>query len=367
MFRHIITDRHRGDRSRRRPAGACRQPAGRPRHDRRQDPHRARPGRSAEDGGEFPRLRQRQVLRRHAIPPRDQGLHDPGRRIHRPTSSRSRPVRRSRTRPSRAARRGSPTSRELSRWRAPATRTRRPRSSSSTSTTTSRSTSAKPTPQGYGYVVFGKVVQGMDVVNKIATAPTGSGGPFRQGRPGRARDHQERDRRDAIAMTMTILHTNHGAITIELDAGARAEERRQLPGLCSRRTLRPYDVPSRDRRLHGPGRRLRRRLQAEADQAADRERGEERPQERPLYRRDGAHVRSAFGDRAVLHQCRRQRLSQSSLAATPTAGAIACSDASSRARTSSIASRAFATGKRGGHDDVPTEDVVIERAEVVES
>jgi peptidyl-prolyl cis-trans isomerase A (cyclophilin A)/peptidyl-prolyl cis-trans isomerase B (cyclophilin B) len=34
------------------------------------------------------------------------------------------------------------------------------------------------TPQGYGYVVFGKVVEGMDVVNKIAAAPTGSGGPF---------------------------------------------------------------------------------------------------------------------------------------------------------------------------------------------
>jgi peptidyl-prolyl cis-trans isomerase B (cyclophilin B) len=33
-------------------------------------------------------------------------------------------------------------------------------------------------PQGYGYVVFGKVVDGMDVVNKIAAAPTGSGGPF---------------------------------------------------------------------------------------------------------------------------------------------------------------------------------------------
>jgi len=33
-------------------------------------------------------------------------------------------------------------------------------------------------PQGFGYTVFGKVVDGMDVVNKIAAAPTGAGGPF---------------------------------------------------------------------------------------------------------------------------------------------------------------------------------------------
>ncbi len=33
-------------------------------------------------------------------------------------------------------------------------------------------------PQGYGYTVFGKVVSGMDVVDKIAKTPTGSGGPF---------------------------------------------------------------------------------------------------------------------------------------------------------------------------------------------
>ena len=32
--------------------------------------------------------------------------------------------------------------------------------------------------RGYGYTVFGKVVEGMDVVNKIAAAPTGPGGPF---------------------------------------------------------------------------------------------------------------------------------------------------------------------------------------------
>jgi cyclophilin family peptidyl-prolyl cis-trans isomerase len=32
--------------------------------------------------------------------------------------------------------------------------------------------------RGYGYTVFGKVVAGMDVVDKIAKAPTGAGGPF---------------------------------------------------------------------------------------------------------------------------------------------------------------------------------------------
>jgi peptidyl-prolyl cis-trans isomerase A (cyclophilin A) len=33
-------------------------------------------------------------------------------------------------------------------------------------------------PQLYGYTVFGKVVSGMEVVNKIKTMPTGPGGPF---------------------------------------------------------------------------------------------------------------------------------------------------------------------------------------------
>ena len=36
----------------------------------------------------------------------------------------------------------------------------------------------EPTTAGYGYTVFGKVVEGMDVVNKIAKTPTGKGGPF---------------------------------------------------------------------------------------------------------------------------------------------------------------------------------------------
>ena len=35
-----------------------------------------------------------------------------------------------------------------------------------------------PSGQGWGYVAFGKVVSGMEVVNKIKTTPTGAGGPF---------------------------------------------------------------------------------------------------------------------------------------------------------------------------------------------
>ncbi|TQV64640.1 MAG: peptidyl-prolyl cis-trans isomerase [Halothiobacillaceae bacterium] len=36
-----------------------------------------------------------------------------------------------------------------------------------------------PTPRGWGYAVFGKVINGMDVVDRIQRLPTGSGGPFR--------------------------------------------------------------------------------------------------------------------------------------------------------------------------------------------
>ncbi len=35
-----------------------------------------------------------------------------------------------------------------------------------------------PTPQGWGYAVFGEVIEGMDVVDKMATIPTGRGGPM---------------------------------------------------------------------------------------------------------------------------------------------------------------------------------------------
>jgi cyclophilin family peptidyl-prolyl cis-trans isomerase len=40
-----------------------------------------------------------------------------------------------------------------------------------------------PQPDGYGYAVFGKVTSGMDVILKIKSSPTGSGGPFRSDVP----------------------------------------------------------------------------------------------------------------------------------------------------------------------------------------
>ena len=37
----------------------------------------------------------------------------------------------------------------------------------------------EPTTQGFGYAVFGKVIQGMDVVNTVAKVRTGPSGPHR--------------------------------------------------------------------------------------------------------------------------------------------------------------------------------------------
>lgn len=40
-----------------------------------------------------------------------------------------------------------------------------------------------PSPDGYGYTVFGKVISGADVIEKIKATPTGAGGPFRSDVP----------------------------------------------------------------------------------------------------------------------------------------------------------------------------------------
>lgn len=40
-----------------------------------------------------------------------------------------------------------------------------------------------PTPQGWGYTVFGEVVEGMDVIDEMATVPTGSHGSLQSDVP----------------------------------------------------------------------------------------------------------------------------------------------------------------------------------------
>ena len=44
-------------------------------------------------------------------------------------------------------------------------------------------TQLDPQPGRWGYAVFGKVTEGMDVVDAIANLPTGPGGPFKQSVP----------------------------------------------------------------------------------------------------------------------------------------------------------------------------------------
>jgi cyclophilin family peptidyl-prolyl cis-trans isomerase len=40
-----------------------------------------------------------------------------------------------------------------------------------------------PLPTRWGYAVFGRVVEGMEVVDRISVSPTGAGGPFKQDAP----------------------------------------------------------------------------------------------------------------------------------------------------------------------------------------
>ena len=120
------------------------------------------------------------LLQRHAIPPRDPRLHGAGRRLHAP-SSRQKP-----TRPP------VPIEAEISQQgracpTSPGTvamaRTCDPNSATAQFFINVADNKAlnfrSPDRSGYGYTAFGKVVEGMDVVNKIAEdRRPGGGGPF---------------------------------------------------------------------------------------------------------------------------------------------------------------------------------------------
>ena len=40
-----------------------------------------------------------------------------------------------------------------------------------------------PVPTRWGYTVFGRIVQGMDVIDRIGETPTGATGPFKSDAP----------------------------------------------------------------------------------------------------------------------------------------------------------------------------------------
>ncbi len=62
---------------------------------------------------------------------------------------------------------------------------------------------SSPTPRGWGYAVFGRVVDGMDVVNKIAATPTGPKGMFRSDVPAETVSIESIVRVDAPGLTDT--------------------------------------------------------------------------------------------------------------------------------------------------------------------
>ena len=60
-----------------------------------------------------------------------------------------------------------------------------------------------PVPTRWGYAVFGRVVQGMDVIDKIGETPTGAVGPFKQDAP----------LKPVIIESMTIVASTAAAVT----------------------------------------------------------------------------------------------------------------------------------------------------------
>ena len=139
-----------------------------------------------EDGRELPALREERPLRQHHLPPRDRRLHDPGRRLrarHEAEADRRADQERGRQRPEERQLHGRDGAhqRPALGHRAVLHQRRRQR--------LPRTTRA-PTPQGWGYCVFGKVVEGTDVVDKIKGVKTGNKG-LPPGRAGRRRDHRE--------------------------------------------------------------------------------------------------------------------------------------------------------------------------------
>ena len=293
------------------------------------------PGRSAEDRRELPRVREGRPLQRHAVPSRDQGLHDPGRRLRRRVPARSRRDRRSRSSQSRAskaglsnvpgtvamARTGDPNSATVAvlhqRRRQQAARLHaRPirkatatRCSARSSPAWTSSTRSRKGATGAG----GRFPTDVPVERVVIKSARSSSTPV------------TRLRRIAWSSCTPTTATSRSSST------ARTRPRRVTNFLQYVRDGH-YDNTLFHRVIPGfmiqgggfaPGMKQKPTRDAVANEAGQRR------QEQALHGGDGAHVGSAFGDRAVLHQRRRQRLPRLQGAERRRAGAIACSARSS--------------------------------------
>ena len=160
----------------------------------------------------------------------------------------------------------------------------------------------------------------MDVVDKIGKGAdrrrrTGFRTTFRSSASSSRPRASSRD--DRLEDRMVILHTNHGDITLELDT---ENSPATVANFLQYVRDGHYDNTIFHRVIAGfmvqgggfePGH------EAETDARAGRQRSGQRPQEQALHGGDGAHVGSAFGDRAVFHQRRRQRISSTTRRRAP--------------------------------------------------
>ena len=141
-------------------------------------------GEGTADGGQLRRVRQGRVLRRHRLPSRHSQLHDPGRRhgadMQEKTTRAPIPLE-------------SKSGLVNVRGSLAMARTSNPNSATAQFFINLKDNGfldAANSPDGNGYAVFGKVVTGMDVVDKTGAVPTTTKGPH-QNVPATPRDHPQ--------------------------------------------------------------------------------------------------------------------------------------------------------------------------------
>ena len=165
---------------------------------------------------------------------------------------------------------------------------------------------------------------------------------------------------------MIKLHTNHGVITLELDA---EKAPKTVANFLAYVEAGHYDNTVFHRVIDGfmiqgggfePG------MKQKPMRGADRERSRQRPEERARHRRHGAHLRPALGHRPVLHQRRRQRLPRLSRRRPANGWGYCVFGKVVEGMDVVDKIKGVKTGSKGFHQDVPVEDVIIERAEVAE-